>query len=111
MISSTKRIGIIGAVGLVISVPTLPQNPELQEKLAAVKQSMAENQQKLRQDDWIETTQLTLKGDAKPATRNSCVYGPDGWSAEALRIRSRRVLRTVHSGALVGIYAYFTEKG
>ena len=38
----------------------------------------AENKQKLRQYQWIETTQLTLKGDQKPPTENSCQYGPDG---------------------------------
>ncbi|MGB2667963.1 MAG: hypothetical protein WAK48_28480 [Candidatus Acidiferrum sp.] len=78
MISHTKCMMIIGAVVLVAVMPVLPQNPELQEKLGAVKQSMAENQQKLRQYQWIETTQLTLKGDAKPPTKNSCLYGPDG---------------------------------
>lgn len=53
-------------------------NSELQEKLAAVKQAAAENKQKLQQYTWIETTQLTLKGDPKPPTQNSCRYGPDG---------------------------------
>ena len=74
----SKRMVIIFTVAILAAVPVLPQNPELQEKLAAVKQSTAENKQKLRQYQWIETTQLTLKGDAKPPTRNSCVYGPDG---------------------------------
>lgn len=63
---------------LLATVPTLPQNPELQQKLAAVKQAAAENKQKLLQYQWVETTQLTLKGDAKPPTKNSCQYGPDG---------------------------------
>ena len=73
-----KRLLILGAAALLATIPALPQNPELQEKLAAVKQSMAENKQKLRQYQWIETTQLTLKGDQKPPTQNSCMYGPDG---------------------------------
>jgi hypothetical protein len=51
---------------------------ELQEKLAAVKQSTAENQQKLHGYQWTETTQLALKGDPKPPSQASCVYGPDG---------------------------------
>jgi hypothetical protein len=67
-----------GAIVLLATAPTLPQNPELQQKLAAVKQAAAENKQKLLQFQWIETTQLTLKGDAKPPTQNSCRYGPDG---------------------------------
>lgn len=36
------------------------------KKMAAVKQSVAENQQKLHQYQWIETTQLTLKGEPRP---------------------------------------------
>jgi hypothetical protein len=59
-------------------VPALPQNAELQEKLAAVKQVAAENKEKLHQYQWIETTQLTLKGNQKPPTQYSCQYGPDG---------------------------------
>jgi hypothetical protein len=51
---------------------------ELQQKLAAVKQSLAENQQKLHQYQWTETTQLTLKGEDKPASQSMCQYGPDG---------------------------------
>jgi hypothetical protein len=43
-----------------------------------VKAVAAENKQQLRQYQWIETTQLTLKGDQKPPTQNSCQYGPDG---------------------------------
>ncbi len=78
MNSKSKRLMMIGAVVLLTTVPALPQNPQLQEKLAAVKQTMAENKQKLRQYKWIETTQLTLKGDQKPPSQNSCVYGPDG---------------------------------
>jgi hypothetical protein len=74
----SKRLLIIGTVALLTTVSALPQNPELQEKLAAVKAVAAENKQMLRQYQWIETTQLTLKGDQKPPTENSCQYGPDG---------------------------------
>ena len=73
-----KRTMILCAVMLLATVPALPQNPELQQKLAAVKQSAAENKQRLLQYQWVETTQLTLKGDPKPPTKNSCRYGPDG---------------------------------
>jgi hypothetical protein len=58
--------------------PAIAQNPELQEKLAAVKQNAAENKQRLLQYQWTETTQLTLKGDPKPASTNLCRYGPNG---------------------------------
>src|SRR5271169_3018145 len=79
-----KRLVMIGAVTLAITVPAISQNSEVQQKLADVKQAAAENKQKLRQYQWIETTQLTLKGDAKPPTKNSCQYGPDGKVQETL---------------------------
>jgi hypothetical protein len=74
----SKRLMLAGAVVLVVTIPALPQNPELQQKLAAVKAVAAENKQQLRQYQWTETIQLTLKGDAKPPTQNLCQYGPDG---------------------------------
>src|SRR5271154_1086015 len=51
---------------------------DLQQKLAAVKQAAAENQQKLHKYRWTETIQLNLKGDDKPPSENLCQYGPDG---------------------------------
>ena len=73
-----RRTKTLCAVILLVNVPALSQNPELQQKLAAVKQAAAENKQRLLQYQWVETTQLTLKGDPKPPTTNSCRYGPDG---------------------------------
>ena len=73
-----KRLMIIGTLAFVASVAAFGQNSDLQQRLAAVKQAMAENKQKLRQYQWIETMQLTLKGDAKPPKQNLCRYGPDG---------------------------------
>src|SRR5271165_6517131 len=74
----SKRVMIMGAVALLAIAPVMAQNTDLQAKLAAVNQAIAENKQKLHQYQWIETMQLTLKGDQKPPTQNSCVYGPDG---------------------------------
>jgi len=72
------RLVIVAAIALVAGVATIAQNGEVQQKLAAAKQSAAENKQRLRQYQWTETTQLTLKGDPKPATEKLCQYGPDG---------------------------------
>ncbi|MBB5340199.1 hypothetical protein [Tunturiibacter gelidoferens] len=51
---------------------------DLQGKVAALKQSVAANQQRLHQYRWIENTQLTLNGDDKPPSQSMCQYGPDG---------------------------------
>jgi hypothetical protein len=69
---------MICIVTLISGVPAMAQDSPVQERLAVVKQAMATNAQKLHQYQWIETTQLTLNGDAKPPRQNSCQYGPDG---------------------------------
>lgn len=69
---------IAGAFALLLAAPAFGQNPELQEKISAVKQNVAENKMKLHQYQWTETMQLTLKGDPKPPSTNLCQYGPDG---------------------------------
>jgi hypothetical protein len=51
---------------------------ELADKLTALKESIAQNQQRLHRYQWTETTQLTLKGEPKPAKQYLCQYGPDG---------------------------------
>ncbi len=51
---------------------------ELQQKLAALKQSAAENKQRLHQYQWVETMQVTYKGDAKPPSQKLCSYGANG---------------------------------
>lgn len=73
-----KRWMVIAVVVLAATLPLTAQSPELQEKLAAVKQTAGQNKQRLQQYQWTETIQLTLKGDEKPATRNLCQYGADG---------------------------------
>ncbi len=74
------RSCLAAIVMLVSGLPLYAQagGGELAEKVAAVKQSVAANQQRLRGYRWVETTQLTLKGDAKPASESMCSYGPDG---------------------------------
>ena len=74
----SKRVLMVGALTVVATFPAFAQNSAVQEKLASVKQSMAENTQRLHQYQWTETTQLTLKGDPKPPSEKLCRYGPDG---------------------------------
>ena len=62
-VASCKRFVMIGVVALAATVPAFAQNPELQQKLAAVKQVIALNKQSLQQYQWTETTQLNLNGD------------------------------------------------
>jgi hypothetical protein len=73
-----KRWMLIGAVVLAGTVPVIAQSAELQQKLATLKQNVAQNKERLQHYQWIETTQLTLKGEAKPPSQNLCQYGPGG---------------------------------
>jgi hypothetical protein len=68
----------LGVGALIAAGLALAQDSALQEKVGAIKQSLAENAQKLHQYQWSETTQLNLNGDEKPPTQNLCRYGPDG---------------------------------
>ncbi|HKM66103.1 MAG TPA: hypothetical protein VJX70_02975 [Candidatus Acidoferrum sp.] len=74
----SKRCRVVPVVALLAIAPAIAQNSEMQEKLAAVKAVAAENKQQLRQYQWTETIQLTLKGDPKPPTSSLCQYGSDG---------------------------------
>jgi hypothetical protein len=50
---------------------------ELQQKVAALKQSMAQNQS-LRQYTWTEKMETIFKGETKSTNQSQCQYGPDG---------------------------------
>ena len=54
------------------------QKNALADRMAALQQSVKENQQRLHQYQWTETQQLTLKGEPKPPKQFLCQYGLDG---------------------------------
>jgi hypothetical protein len=54
------------------------QADQAQERVAAIKQSLGESQQLLRQYEWIETTAISLNGEEKSRQQNRCYYGADG---------------------------------
>ena len=55
-----------------------PPKQELQQKLAALKESVGRNQAALRQYSWTEHTDIILKGEVKKTEDKLCRYGPDG---------------------------------
>jgi hypothetical protein len=71
-------LGIV-VVGVMLGGLARPVDAQdLKEKLAAVKQAAAVNQQELRAYTWLEKTELSLKGEVKATKVDSCRYGPDG---------------------------------
>jgi hypothetical protein len=72
-------IGIALAALAFVAGPRLQaQAPDLQQKLAAAKQSAAANQKALRSYSWLEKVELSLKGEVKATKIDSCRYGADG---------------------------------
>jgi hypothetical protein len=54
------------------------QEGAAKEKIAAIKQSLAQNQAALKHYTWTESTEISLKGEVKKREQNQCHYGPDG---------------------------------
>lgn len=48
------------------------------ERVAALKQSLAQSQQALRTYQWVETTTVSMKGEVKSQKQMSVYYGADG---------------------------------
>ncbi len=57
--------GLAVAVLALAAVVAVAQNPQVEQKLMAIKQNMAKNKQKLAQYTWIETETISLKGEVK----------------------------------------------
>jgi hypothetical protein len=55
-----------------------PDPADKQARVAAIKQSLAQNQATLKQYTWIETTQVSMKGEVKKEEQKQCFYGADG---------------------------------
>jgi hypothetical protein len=54
------------------------QQPTPQERVVALKASLAASQAILKQYEWVETTVVSLKGEEKSRQMNRCYYGADG---------------------------------
>jgi hypothetical protein len=74
--------GVALAMVVLSSAIALTQKPDAAgdkaSRIAALKQSLAQNQAALRQYSWIETTQVSLKGEVKKEEQKQCFYGADG---------------------------------
>ncbi len=76
---NTRRLLFALAATLVLVASyAFGQNPALQQKIAALKQSAAQNKQRLMHYQWNETQQITLKGEPKGSKQFLCQYGPNG---------------------------------
>jgi hypothetical protein len=65
---------LLGA-GFIRSAPA--QNPELQQRVAEIKESSAKNKQALASYSWTETVTISLKGEQKKQEHSQVRLGPD----------------------------------
>lgn len=79
MTSSISRLAVVCSITLLFT-PAIArsQSSEMQQRIAALKRSMAQDQQKIRQYEWVETTVITVKGEEKSRKEQQCYYGADG---------------------------------
>ncbi len=74
-----RRVPSRGFVLPLLFVLIVPQGLlAQQDKVAALKQSLAANEKQLRQYRWVETTVISIKGEEKSRIQKQCFYGPDG---------------------------------
>jgi hypothetical protein len=79
MTSSRSRLAVAVCVTLLFAPAIVrPQTSEVQQRVAALKRSMAQDQQKIRQYEWVETTVVSVKGEEKSRKEQQCYYGADG---------------------------------
>jgi hypothetical protein len=73
-----KRMWAAAIVMVAGTLVVSAQNPELQQKVAEVKEAMAANKQALAQYTWQEQVTVSLKGDVKKQEHFQVRLGPDG---------------------------------
>jgi hypothetical protein len=67
------------ACSIFLSIPKAKaQNPAIQEKLTAIKESSAANKQALAHYTWLEQQTISLKGEVKKTQQFQVQIGPDG---------------------------------
>jgi MOSC domain-containing protein YiiM len=70
-------MGVLAASALVV-LGLKAQNPEMQQRIAEVKESMAVNKQLLAQYTWMEQDIISIKGEEKKEELYNVQLGPDG---------------------------------
>ena len=68
----------LAVVGTILASNVAAQNPDMQQKLAEVKESAARNKQALAQYTWQEQVNIILKGEQKKQEHFQVQLGPDG---------------------------------
>jgi hypothetical protein len=78
-----RTLGVIASLSFSLIQPAAAQQPPdaaaaKKDHADAIKDSLQKSMAALRQYQWVETTAVSLKGEEKSRTQNSCAYLPDG---------------------------------
>jgi hypothetical protein len=76
MLNKTLLFGLL--MGLIATRPAGAQSPELQQRVAQIEQTTAQNKQALAQYTWVEQVTISLKGEQKKQEQFQVRLGPDG---------------------------------
>jgi len=76
IVAGALLASVSGLGGSLISAAQAP--PTVEQRVVALKQSIAESQARLRRYEWIETTIINVKGEEKDRKQQRCYYGVDG---------------------------------
>jgi Tfp pilus assembly protein PilW len=69
-------LGVLAGAGFFRSANA--QNPELQQRVADLKEAMAKNKQAMMSYTWVEVVTISLKGEQKKQEHFQVRLGPDG---------------------------------
>src|SRR5271154_2036041 len=75
---NTLLLPLVLLFGLPVTPPVRAQGPELQERVAELKQAVAKNKQQLGQYMWDQLVIISLKGEQKKQEHFQVRLGPDG---------------------------------
>jgi len=80
MAPSRSNLAILTCSIALLLAPVIarPQSAELEQRVVALKESVAQDLQRLRQYEWIETTVITVKGEERSRKQQQCYFGADG---------------------------------
>lgn len=73
-----SRVASVLLVTLVCVPPLVERARAQSDRAAALKEALAKNKAALGQYSWLETTDITLKGEQKKQEQKQCRYGADG---------------------------------
>lgn len=79
-VSRGRRSGAVLCASLLLAggIATWAQQEAVEQKVAAIKQSLQTSAAALRSYEWIETVTVKLDGEQKSQKQSRCYYGADG---------------------------------